>query len=569
MSDDNAVELIKRGDARFGSRQSLDSFRQELALNFAPHHASWTTEQTLSDDFASHLIDGTPLIIAGEYTGMIGSMLRPAGRQWFWHRTMDQDLNDQVDVRDYLDWRSGVMMRALYDRVTGAEGALTEADEFYGLFGDAVIAVDYANARREALSIAHYHSKDVTWEIGPDNKPDTITRKENVSARSIVARFSQPIDRVHQKIKEQAEKDGSTMFPIRHEVLPAAEYDAYVKRKPRPAKEGWVSVWIDVTNRHVMRESYTTTFRYVIPRAGRRYGFPYGISRATMIALPDSRLIQQQALAILEAAEKQVNPPLVAYSDTIRGDISMKSYGITWVDRTYDDRTGAPVTPLELAKNFKLGVESLMRTEAQLARAFKLDRMRFPDTRASKTVEEARFLIDEFVRGAVPLFSPMKSEYSDELLYEIDALVDQANGYSNREKPDVLRDQPMTFSWDNPLTDMMERQKAQKIAEVSQIGQTVAAFEAAAAQTPALQQVDTDKMFRDGALGIGTASWLLTPAKVKAKKAAAEKAMAQQQMLAAAPNIAQLVDSGVNAAQAAADIPNLSEPGMPMLPPPV
>jgi hypothetical protein len=87
MSDDNAVELIRRSDRRFSKRAQLDSFRQEVALNFAPWLAEWTTELQLGDDYAAHLIDGTPLLLARDFVGQIGAMLRPPGKQWFWHRT--------------------------------------------------------------------------------------------------------------------------------------------------------------------------------------------------------------------------------------------------------------------------------------------------------------------------------------------------------------------------------------------------------------------------------------------------------------------------------------------------
>lgn len=573
MSDDNALELIKRGDARFAARQTLDSLRQEIALQFAPDLACWTTQLQLNEDFAAHLVDGTPLIIAEEYIGMIGSMLRPAGKQWFWHRTGFDDLNNDPEVRDYLDWRSTQMMRITFDRITGAEGALTETDRFYGLFGDGVLSTDYADNERNHLKIESYHTKDCTWSIGRANKPDTITRKETPAARNVLGRFTQSSDKVHEKVKELAEKAGDQTIDLRHEVLPADEYDAYVKKKPkqhgRNEAPGYYSVWVDATNRTIIRERWQPHFRYVIPRAARRYGYAYGISRATMIALPDARLIQQQALAILEAAEKQVNPPLMAATDVLRGAPQLKAYSINYYDKAYDDRTGQPLYPIELAKNFKLGIDALMRTEAQIARAFKLDRMRFPDTRSSKTREEAQFMIDEFVRAAVPMFSPMKSEYSDEFLFEVDSLIDLGNGYAMRPKPKALQDVEMSFQWDNPLTDMLERQKTQKVGEIAALGNAVATFEATAQQSPSLMQVDTEKMFRESAIGIGTAGWLIDARKAKKNAEAQKQANAQSQMLANAPNIAQLVDSGVNAAQAAADIPNPAEPGMPLLPAPV
>lgn len=574
MPDDNAVELIKRGSARFARRASLDTLRQEIALNFAPQHASWTTQQELGDDFAAHLVDGTPLIIAEDYVGQIGAMLRPAGRQWFWHRTAHESVNEDPEVRDYLDWRSRQLMRLLFERSTGAEGALTEADQFYGLFGDAVLSIDYATHERRSLVIQHHHSKDATWEVGKDNRADVITRREIMPARVIMARFSQQgLDKpLHHSIKEACEKDGSRTFEIRHEVLPASEYDAYIKPRSRARKDGYVSVWVDVTNAQIIRETHTETFRYVIPRAARRYGYPYGISRATLIALPDSRLIQQQALAILEAAERQVNPPIIAASETFRGTPQLKPFSINYYDRSYDARTGPPLAPLELAKNFRLGVDALLRTEAQIARAFRLDRIRFPDTRNSKTTEEAQFLINEFVRAAVPMFAPMKSEYSDELLYEADRLVQQANGYADRDAPEALKSmdpQEMVFAWENPLTDMMERQTTQRIAEIATVAQTIAGVEAAASQVQALAQVDTDAMFRSGVVSLGGSQWLLSEARLKAKQAALAQAQQMQQMVAAAPNVAQAIDSGVSAAAAASEITLMAEPGMPLLPAPV
>lgn len=565
MSDVNAVELVRRGDARFSKRQQLDSFRQEVALNFAPWHASFTTELVLGDDFAAHLIDGTPLLLARDFIAQVGSMLRPSGKQWFWHRTAHDDLNSDRDARDYLDWRSRQMMRILFDPITGAHRALKNADEFFGLFGDAVLSCDYG-ADLASLRLKSWHVKDCVWAVGEANKVDVISRREMVPARVLKARYGEA--KLHEAIKKACEKDPDQTFEVRHEVLPAEEYDAYAKGALK-RKDGFASVWVDVQHKMVLREAHQPTFRYVVPRWVTLPHTAYAISPATTIALPDARLIQQQALAILEAAEKQVNPPLIAYTDTIRGDVSMKPYGITWVDRTYDDRTGAPVTPLEIGKNFNLGVDSLLRTEHQLTRAFYLDVLRMPDTRTTKSIPEVQFKIDEYVRAALPLFAPMQVEYNESLLREVDIMIESAGGYSRRERPQELKNEMLQYQWDNPLTDMMERQKVQMVSEVSQVGQTLAALEAAAAQAPALKQLNPAKALRETVIALGGSQWLLSEREAKAEQQAMAKQQQMQQMVAAAPNIAQVIDSGVNAAQVSAEIPNPSEVGMPMLPAPV
>ncbi len=563
--DDNACELLKRGDKRFSKRQQLDTFRQEVALNFAPWHASFTTELVLGDDFASHLVDGTPMLVARDFIGQIGAMLRPPGKQYFWHRSHLDKVNNDRQSREYLDWRSEQMLRVMSDRVTGFMRAAKQADEFFGLFGDAVLSVDLS-AAQDSLRIRSWHTKDCAWAIGHENRADTMTRKEMVPARVMRARFGEKA--LHEKVKECCEKDPDQPFEVRHEVLPAEEYDYYKPGLKRKAGQ-WASVWVDVANKKILREATQSTFRYVVPRWVTLPDWAYAISPATTIALPDARLIQQQALAILEAAEKQVNPPLVAYADTVRGDVRLEARGITWIDRQFGDRGQDPVTPLELGKNFNLGVDSLLRTENQLNRAFFLDVLRMPDTRRTKSTAEVQFLIDEYVRAALPLFAPMQSDYNEQMLYEIDAVIDLAGGYQDREKPKQLKDQEIMFQWDNPLSDMIERQKVQTISEMSQLGQAVAALEAAAAQSPALKQVDTVKTFREGAMALGGSRYLLDEADSEEAMAAQGEAANMQNMIASAPNISQVIDSGVNAAKVASEIPVTTEPGLPLLPAPM
>lgn len=567
MPDENAAELIKRGDRRFSARQNLDRMRQELALNFAPHLAEWTRPLILGQDFASHLVDGTPLLLAREFVGQIGAMLRPAGKQWFWHRHHDDEINTDRNCREYLDWRSGQMMRIMTDRMTGFHRATKQADEFFGLFGDAVISVD-ASDDRSTLRVANWHTKNCTWAIGKEMKPDTLTRKEPLAARVVKSRFQQKIDKLDPKLEQMCEKDGEQTVDLRHEVIPADEYDAYIKKPKSKIRraDGWYSVWVDATHKTIIRETWQPTFRYVVPRWVTLTGNAYAISPAAMIALPDARLIQQQALAILEAAEKQVNPPLIAYSDAIRGDIRLD--GITWVDRNLDERQGEPLRMLELGKNFRLGVDSLLRTEAQLTRAFFLDRLRMPDSRNTKSTLEVQFMIDEYIRSALPLFSPMQVEYNDPLLAEVDAQIEILGGYAQREVPEPLQSGEFTFAWNNPLTDMLERQKAQMLSEVAQLGQAVAALEAAAAQAPALQQTDNSKMFRETVMGIGAASWVVDERQAAKNLKAGAEANARREMMANAPQIADVVKSGAQAAQIASDIPQSAEPAYPVLPSP-
>lgn len=559
---DNAIELLKRGDQRFSRRASLDNFRQEVALNFAPWLASWTGEITWGEDFCSHLTDSTPVMLARDFKGQVGAMLRPPGKQWFWHRSHRDEDNEDKEIRDYLDWRSTRQMRVMSDRVTGFMRAMETADQFFAFFGDACVSVDVGRTQ-DSLRIAAWHTKDVVWAVGDENKVDTITRREVISVRVAMQRYGRK--NVHEKVTEAYDKNPDATIEVRHEVLPVEDYDAYTKNQKFKGR-AFASVWIDATNKHVMREAPQDTLRYVIPRWVTLVGQPYAISPATTIALPDARLIQQQALAIMEAAEKQIAPPLVATHDAIRGDIRLD--GITWVDASYDERKGDPIRPLELGKHFQLGIDNMLRTEQQLAKAFYLDVLRLPDTRSSKSTLEVQQRIDEYVRAALPLFAPMQAEYNETFLHEVDQIVALTGGYDDREPPKRLKQADIVYAWDNPLSDMVERQKAQRVAEVSQLGNAVAALEQAANASAALRQIDMSKMFRQSAIAVGASGWLLSEQEAEEQAQAQQQQNAMQSAIAAAPNVAKIIDSGVNAAEVAATIPNPSEPSF-ALPMPV
>lgn len=567
MADTNAIELIKRGDKKFSARATLDQFWQEVALNFVPWQACFTQDLMWGEDFAAHLMESTPVLLARDLSGQIGSMLRPVGKQWFNVRTPFEKLNNDRRIREVLDWRSQQMMRIMYDRVTGFTRATKQTDEFFAVFGNAVLHCDLS-IMQDSLRYGAHHIKDCVWSLGPEGLPNKIQRKERISLRNMRARYGEKA--IQGTLKQLIEKDDDHEVTIRHDVIPADEYDFYKKGLKRKAGQ-FASVWTcEHEGGHILREATQPTFRYIIPRWTHQRNSPYALSLASVIGLPDARLIQAQARAMQEAAEKSINPPLVGYGDTVRGDVRLDAGGLTWIDRQAFEMTGSrdPIHVLETGKNFRLGVDMMMRTEQMLAKAFYLDVLRLPDTRATKSVPEIQFRIDEYVRAALPLFAPIEAEYNGAVCHETYQMIKLAGGFQGGPElpPDVEEALEMQFQWDNPLQEMLERQKAQRVSELGTLAQATAALEAASGQSLALQQVDAAKMFREAAIGIGTASWLKDEEQSAQGMGAVAQQAGVQNLLVNSKNIAQLVDAGVNAASAVGDIPNPAEPSFSMLP---
>ena len=564
--DATAIELSNRADARFADKAQLDAFCQEVAENFCPWLADFTRPMNRDRDFAAHLVESTPVLFFRDLVGQGGAMLRPVGKQYFNLRTESEKLNADPVMRRVLDWRSKQMLRMLNDRVTNFSRATRQADDFYFAFGNAVLSVDVGK-KLDSLRFQAHHIKDCAWGVNDEGRADRIDRRDELTARQLRQRFGEAV--LAPEIKQALETEPDKLFPVLHCVLPCEDYD-FAKKSLKRHKGGYASVWVDRQHKRILRETLQPTMRYVIPRWVTMTSSVYALSPATTVALPDARLAQAQAAALLEAMEKSVNPPLIATSDVVRGAPRLEAGGITWLDKTYDERLGEGLRALDLGKSPQFGMEGLLRTERQLSRGLYLDVLRMPDTRHTRSIPEVQFLIDEYVRSVLPLLAPISDEYNGALLHETYDVIEAFGGFADGpEWPQGVAPKGLVFQWDNPLTEMVERQVAQSVGEVAQLAQTVAAVEAAAAQAPGIDHIDTSKMFRSAVMGVGRAEWLYDE-KTAAKRAqAGMKARQQQQLLAAAPNIAQVIDSGVSAAQAASEIPGQSEPGLPLLPPPM
>jgi hypothetical protein len=69
-------------------------------------------------------------------------------------------------------------------------------------------------------------------------------------------------------------------------------------------------------------------------------------------------------------------------------------------------------------------------------------------------------------------------------------------------------------------------------------------------------------------MAIGAADWLLSEKVAKRNAEAGSEANAMRETMANAPNIAQVIKSGAEAAKIASEIPNPAEPSFPLLPAP-
>lgn len=486
--DSRYQEVVEQGEALFSKRSALMSYWQEVANNFYPERADFTFVRHTGEEFAAHLMTSYPLIVRRELGNAFGSMLRRD--EWFRLKVAREEF-ENLESKRWLESAARVQRRAMYFRGAMFTRATAEADQDFAAFGQAVISVE-VNLATPALLYRCWHLKDVAWTEGYDGQIDSVYRKWSPTIRQLVQLFGE--ENISAKLKSVYQKKPMTEVKCMHAVVPGERYG---ERYP------WVSVYVDCENKHVMKYEPMMYMMYVIPRWQTVSGSQYAYSPATVAALPDSRLIQSMTEVLLTAGEKAVDPPMIAVQEAIRSDVNIRRGGITWVDAEYDERLGEVLRPLTQDRSgLPMGLDMQDRLRNDIASAFFLNKLTLPVMVGDMTATEVSQRVEEYIRGAIPLFEPMEMEYNGQLCDRTFDVLLLNNAFG--PIPEPLQGQEVTFMFESPIRSAEDRKKGQKFREAIDLTTLGGSID------PTLpSHVDFHVALRDALSGVGVSSeWI-------------------------------------------------------------
>lgn len=548
------ADLLEITDNLFSARMSLMSLLQEIAENFYVERADFTSQRTLGEDYAAHLMSGGPALIRRELADQIAGMIRPAGKTWFSLKPADDDLADDPQIIAWSKDKCQVMYNAMYDTKSRFTRAAKETDNDYACFGQGVMTIE-ADEETSTLLYRNWHFRDTVWKENDRLAIDTIGRNWSIQARAMCnnPRWSA---KAHANVKKIAEKEPFKEIPCRHIILPFDEYDYTAKdgRKIRPGKFAFMSLLVDRENETILEERPLVDHQYIIPRWQTVSGSQYAHSPATVIALPDARVLQAITSTLLEAGEKATNPPMVAVQEALRSDIQIYAGGFTYLDKEYDERTGEAVRPLPMDwSGLKIGYDMADKHEEIIRKAFYLDKLLMPTYDGKEmTATEVRRRTEEYIRSALPLFEPIEADYSGQLCEKTWNLLYRYGAFGNpKEWPQALSSANMKWKFESPLASTQSREEALAFQETAQL------LAIAAEIDPSLKnEYDARTHFRRAIKGLGAP--LVAEDEAEEKQAEMDQMAQAQAMLSmaepamnAAKNAGQAVQAFAGAGQAA------------------
>lgn len=568
QADENAKELTQISDRLFAKRYTLTTLWQTLAEQCMPERADFTRTRVEGEEFGVHLFESAPVRYRRDLANNLGAILRPEEERWFTPKPRNMRHNTHA-ARMWLDTQAEVLRSAIYSPKANFSVAMSQGDDDYVTFGNAVHAITESETR-DGFLFETFHLRDCVWQVDRADEVNWLARKMKMTLRQKMERWGERA--LSEAERETYQKDPHYEAEVRHVVMPSDMYEPYRKgqRTAFRRQRGFASIYYCPVQNWILSEGSYWEFPYIVRRWKRLSNSQYAFSPAAMHGLIDSRLLQSQAEVILEAGERLVDPPKVAYKDSVLGGINTMPGETTWLDADHDERQrGDALRVLDTGGNIPLGLEMKQDTRMQLADAWFINKLTLPQDK-DMTAYETRERIAEYIRTNGPLFRPILADNARMLdtcfmmLFRFTAAANRAGEAGPfgwiEDVPEELQGEEITYDFSTPLQIAYERQKVAKAREV--IEGTALLVQATGDQTQ-WDHHEVDLINRDaGMAASGNANWMKPLEDVQALRDARAEQMRMQQAVAEGQQNLDAIPKVAAAAGA------LQQMGQAMLPPP-
>jgi hypothetical protein len=442
----------------FSDKGSVHSLWQEIALNFYPKRANFTTQRDDGEEYSDHLFTSYPSMARRELGNMLDEYLFPD--KFFSIHVDDEDLDEGDQERAFLERLTEIQWRAMIDPVAHLITARGQTNHDFVTFGNGVLRVSL-NGAGDALLFRNYHLRDNAWGENAEGKIDHNHRNWNPTAWQLEQHFPKTVST---EVRKAREKDPYKTFECRHVVMPSRLYDHKTKSGKRFP---FISLYVERESETVLEEVGMTHFQYVIPRWQIVSGSVYATSMATDVLLPDGRTVQVVMRTLREAGEMNVNPPMLAFTDAIRGDIAMYPGGITTSDIEYDGKLADVLRPVTRDKSgFPIGLDIATALKEDIRSGFLLDKIQLPEINHQMTATEVRRRYAEYIRAAAPISKPIHLTYNNPLCDVPFQLLRENGAFPFDAMPETLAEKDIKFKFRSPLDELQEQNEAELYLDI-------------------------------------------------------------------------------------------------------
>ncbi|NKB59003.1 MAG: hypothetical protein GKS00_21970 [Alphaproteobacteria bacterium] len=520
---DRATRMLERLERLKSDRQNWDSHFESLARVFLPRRLGFTSVRPEGERRTEELYDGTPQQAARGLAGALDGLLKPKTEAWVRTRVVDDALDNEEEVKDWLAFVDDRMLKAIYNPRARFQQASGEVDHDLAVLGTGALFIGEAQ-NLDRLTFASQSLAGLYLMVDADGMVNALYRTRRFTARQAQEFF---VDRLGGTLGKTAGKAIEDKMPDKkldyvHAVLPRREREGTRKDNRNLP---FASIWIDVDDKTILHESGFHEFPFAVPRWDTLSGELYGRSPA-MIALPDANTLQAQGETILMAGEYATLPPIFAPSDSIVGPSKLRPGRYTFydLDAAVGQRLAQPIFPMQTGASIPIGREMQNDTRDQVWAAFFRNVLNLPNAGPQMTATEIIQRKEEFVRTIGPVFGRLESDYLAPIVERVFGIMLRAGSFG--EMPEMLAGADMRFEFRSPIERVRKQiEAAAALKSVEEIGLVAQAT----GDPGVLDFVDRDKVAKliDEANGANILRSDREVAEMRQQRAQAEQAAAQ------------------------------------------
>ena len=521
MTDSRADDIIRRQEKMATDRAVFDQHWREIAERILPRSDHFRVNRNAGDKHTERVFDATASLALDRFAAAMESMLTPRTQRWHKLRVSDPVLNEDQEVRTYLDAVTQILFAVRYSPKANFASQAHESYISLGAFGTGGMFVDdlvghgirYRSIHLSELYIAENHQGAV----------DTVHRKFMMTARQAMQKWDAKV--LPEKIVQAAEKTPEQNFEFIHAVGPREDLDSTKKNyKGMP----WYSCYVAMDGRTILSEGGYQSMPYAVGRYVTGPKEVYGRSPA-MTVLPDIKMLNEMSKTVMRAAHKIVDPPLLLQEDGALAAFDLRPGALNYGG--VNDQGQQLVHALQTNARVDIGMDMMEQRRKVINDAFLVTLFQILVESPQMTATEAMLRAQEKGALLAPTMGRQQSEFLGPLIErEIDILA----------RAGILPPMPKALLEQGGLVDIeyvSPLNKAQRADEGLAILNTLQAITPLAQIDPKVMMIfDAQQVARELADINGVPSKVMrSKEQIAAMDAQAAQAQQAQQLLAAAP----------------------------------
>ncbi|MEE8206869.1 MAG: portal protein [Nitrospinaceae bacterium] len=522
----NVETDIEVFDAMVPERSTIDNKWQEIRDTMQPDDASFIGENTPGSTNRSGNLDSTAEN-AGEITGSAfhNSLSNPSTR-WY-------DIAGIVGQENLDDDERLWLMDATSDSLSMFEsGDSNFSDSQQIKYRNTIFYGMAATFMEEKFGVGvFFHSiplREIYVNEGSDGQVNEVWRPFELTAAQAVEKFKRPGDKPGELVVKAA--DDATKRQEKTRFLHITRPRLSIPDGIGPLTMPFESVYINVDEKTLVRESGFPEWPWSVPRLRKRAGEKYGRGRGHVV-LPDVRMANRIVGATIESLEKNVDPSLQLPDDGVMGIPSLARGGLTYV-RSDLFRHGDPIRKIHAGGETNMGIDYTIRLDKKIEDGFWNNLLSISDDPRMSATQV--ITLDEKSQN---ILGPVIGSFE---VSDLDPMVNRVLGIGIRSgrvrpPPESLSEKPLKIIYTSPLA------RRRRSGEVAAIGRTFELVVPMAQINPKVwDNFDFDETTRIIASVEGLPPGVLKPLdEVLKKRATDDAAAAQSQNLEDAATIAQ------------------------------